>query len=592
MATSSSPSTGSHLAALMGVHRHNNKQTTSLPGPYSATYSGTSNLASRPPHLRSSVSSDSMRPNSAAKPASSLSADNNEEAASSSTDTRGRGRIRFAPLPDPRRPRSHSTGRDIWFDDDSENHIHINTRDGTEASPSSWSSMNGSIAQSNSLSTSLGDNMEDSLSPGKSPISHRRTSSTLSKLLQPLKLGRSKSRENDKQNSPDSDQANRLSLSTSPSLNHWMNGGEPLARSISTGAGSAEIERQRKEEFRSSGIPLKKSSTQESSELSRSLPQRRILYPSVAQGGKRRSRNGPNGPKVVEPEFVEWTNPSARVGVSKEQAEEEDDGSGMAWIKKRRAERERKAKEEAEAAAAAAKATEADSKPDDGQEQEHTASDSAHAKANSEDTIRMSDNVEGHSQAVPDVVVHGEDLIAKEDRRAASQDSQSTLEAPTADVEASEPLSREMSEDDGSSQEEEEEDDGKLVFPCNISKITTWHISFFVYSDSSSQGEDEPEEDNNDDLTAAEIEEEERLAEEARRTTGGASRELYHSHEHQASTHTFEAPSRGPSGPSSLNLPPFERNLSYSSFKSELPRSIAASHPGDWPFREHVVQPC
>lgn len=113
-------------------------------------------------------------------------------------------------------------------------------------------------------------------------------------------------------------------------------------------------------------------------------------------------------------------------------------------------------------------------------------------------------------------------------------------------------------------------------------------------TDVSSPSEDEAEE-NVDDLTAAEIEEEERLAEEARRTTGGASRELYHSHEHQASTYTFRAPSRanstGGTG-SSLNLPPFERQLSYaSSIKADVPRSIAASHPGDWPLREHVVVP-
>lgn len=393
-----------------------------------------------------------------AKPISSTNLDSGSSAATVSTDPRGRARIRFAPLPDPRRPRSHSTGRDIWFDDDSENHIHINTRDGTEASPSSWSSLNGSSAQSNTLSTSLSDNNMDeySTSPGKS-ISHRRTSSTLSKLLQPLKLGRSKSRENDKPNSPDSDQSHRLSLSTSPSLSQWMNGGEPLARSISTGAGSAEIERQRREEFRSSGVPLKKSSTQESNGNNKGqTPQRRILYPSVAQGGTRR-RNGPKGPKVVEPEFVEWTNPSARVGVSQAQAEEEDDGSGMAWIKKRRAERERKAKEEAEAAAATAASPEAAGIAlQDGQipEEQNT----THVKASSEDTIRMSDYDKAAVQAVPEVTIQKEGHVEEDDRRK-SQDSQSTLEVATADEEMSEKAVEEGSPQE--EEEEEEEEEGK-----------------------------------------------------------------------------------------------------------------------------------
>lgn len=342
---------------------------------------GTLLAPTRPPHLRTSVSSDSML--STTKHHTMAGTPTGPATISTSTalDPRGRGRIRFAPLPDPRRPRSHSTGRDIWFDDDSENHIHINTRDGIEVTPGSWSSsnsgaggigggmMNGSSAQSNSLSMSLGDGLSGSsykddysLSPSNSrQASHKRTSSTLSKLLQPLKLGRSKSRESDKLNSPDSDHGNnvnRLSLSTSPStsLSQWMNGGESLTRSISTGAGSADIERQRKEEFRSSGVPLKKSSTQESSKsYSQKQPTRRILYPSVAQGGVRK-RDIRRAPQVEEPEFVEWTNPSARNGLVKKD-EDEDDGSGMAWLKKRRAEREKKAKEDAEVVAAATPTT-------------------------------------------------------------------------------------------------------------------------------------------------------------------------------------------------------------------------------------------
>jgi len=200
------------------------------------------------------------------------------------------------------------------------------------------------------------------VSPGKlSHLSHRRTSSTLSKFLQPLKLGRSKSRESDKaNNSPDSDSfshSHSLSLSTSPStsLSQWLNGGESLARSISGGAGASDIERKRKEEFRSSGVPLKKSNTQESQAPSQ--PHRRILYPSVAQGGvRRRDRQHQEQRQAAEePVFIEWSNPSAvksRAAMNgNNNDEDEDDGSGMAWLKKRRAERERKAREEAEASA-------------------------------------------------------------------------------------------------------------------------------------------------------------------------------------------------------------------------------------------------
>jgi hypothetical protein len=298
--------------------------------------------------------------------ASTTAAGSSSEPLSSSVGTTSRGRIRFAPLPDPRRPRSHSTGRDIWFDDDSENHVHINVRNGTtQVSPDTWA---GGPSTSSSNTGDL-DRHEDTdtisgVSPGKlSHLSHRRTSSTLSKFLQPLKLGRSKSRESDKaNNSPDSDSfshSHSLSLSTSPStsLSQWLNGGESLARSISGGAGASDIERKRKEEFRSSGVPLKKSNTQESQAPS-SQPHRRILYPSVAQGGiRRRDRQHQEQRQAAEePVFIEWSNPSAvksRAAMkgNNNDEDEDDDGSGMAWLKKRRAERERKAREEAEASA-------------------------------------------------------------------------------------------------------------------------------------------------------------------------------------------------------------------------------------------------
>ena len=56
--------------------------------------------------------------------------------------------------------------------------------------------------------------------------------------------------------------------------------------------------------------------------------------------------------------------------------------------------------------------------------------------------------------------------------------------------------------------------------------------------------DDDDDNDDSDDLTQAELEEEERLVEEARRTTEGAGREVFHSHEHHASTHRVDKGSR------------------------------------------------
>lgn len=105
---------------------------------------------------------------------------------------------------------------------------------------------------------------------------------------------------------------------------------------------------------------------------------------------------------------------------------------------------------------------------------------------------------------------------------------------------------------------------------------------------------DEGNEDDKEEMTVAELEEEDRLNEEARRTTGGASREVYHSHEHQHSTYTFEKSGRV-SGASSLSLPPFERKNSLaSSLKLDMPRSMSMSnsHPGDWGVKDSMVPTC
>jgi len=248
-------------------------------------------------------------------------------------------------------------------------------------------------------------------------------------------------------------------------LSQWLNGGESLSRSISTGAGSADIERQRKEEFRSSGIPLKKSSTQESNKsYAKKQPARRILYPSVAQGGIRK-RDIRTAEKDKEPEFVEWTNPSARTGMNTTQQADDDDGSGMAWLKKRRAEREKKAKEEAElaAASAASTSTTAIANPDVHAEHEDTV-----GKGNvvEREPINQEDSAGSHSNkaGTPDIMV-----VEIQDEALSEMNEDISSEGPT---------SGDVTEQEEAAGVMDQDDDGKC-FPI-LSRlyglVILWHL--------------------------------------------------------------------------------------------------------------------
>jgi hypothetical protein len=164
------------------------------------------------------------------------------------------------------------------------------------------------------------------------------------KLFQGLKFGRSKSKDLRRSSSMANQSLSSFSLGSTPDQS--LSGGEPLSRRISTGGMSiqTEAERQRSQEYKGTSVPMRKSNTSES------LVERpRIIYPSVAQGGiSKQNIRRLKAEATPEPEFQEWGNPSGnRVSTS---AEDEDDGSGLAWLKKRKRERELREKAAKEAA--------------------------------------------------------------------------------------------------------------------------------------------------------------------------------------------------------------------------------------------------
>lgn len=338
-------------------------------------------LPSRPKLLTSQSTdrADKLRTDPNATPSASV-CDGASEAGSSVS---GSMRIRFAPLPDPRRPRRYSTGRDIWLE--GEEHLHLKGE--VEADPDSWNEplpgvdkLLGSFSpaleapgsaisetfSTNSLSPGIGTSASSTLSIGRK--GHKKSesiSSLTSKLLNSLGIGRRKSGERSL------DRTSSIESSTSArNISAWMSGGEPLSRRISTGGISSGFDSEQRgaAEFETMGVPMRRTKSTDKDQ-----PARRA-YPSVAQGGQRRQRETSANSTVEEPAFQEWTNPTAGNSItgSGTTQVEEDDGSGMAWLRKRRLEREQKAREEAKIIASAGPSVEDGESPSEAADAPHS----------------------------------------------------------------------------------------------------------------------------------------------------------------------------------------------------------------------------
>lgn len=267
-----------------------------------------------------------------------------------------RPKIRFAPLPDPR-PRRYSTGRDILTDRDG-NQVHVYAADGRSADVGSWSTdgsltMAGTsggdsllkapstpgnlpflavspasdgVGEAMSPATSVGQWSTHAMSAPTSPVTKTGGMSFASKLFRRKKSSSVSSRDG-------------FTLSEdSPTTGSGLFGGFGLSKSLSASGSDSGSRR--------TGIPLRKVKTDDS--VSSVNSRRKIVYPSVAQ----RSSSSRFTPAIEasrndEPEFVEWGNYTSRGSLgSRPSSIDEDDGSGMAWVRKRRQERERLAAEQ------------------------------------------------------------------------------------------------------------------------------------------------------------------------------------------------------------------------------------------------------
>ena len=461
----------------------------------------TSALTKSRPFLRTVVSASSLDFSQAEVSASPPPSSSDPNRAS--CDSR---RIRFAPLPKSQRPRRFSTGRDVWIEGDG--HLSLTGpglyRETWAVGSLSSTSLNDSCSGSADISfspsfpaRSMSDSSylaaaEESLpssynyAPSSHSGSHRRgatLSSATDKFLHSLSFGRLRSKEGSVKRKSSSDVVN---ISPSPTSGRNLDpevvlaGGEALSRRISTGGMSWRnaLEQQRAADFRSSGVPMRRTTTQDSDRP-------RLAYPSIAQNSLRRLSIGTKPEKSEpepEPEFMEWSNPSATCNPN----EGEDDGSGIAWLKKRRRKREI----------------------DTRKEQEQATEDAIHQM---EKVSPQKDGLQKFRvEAVPaQSTSHGIAI-----RNAVYSAVTAISEGRTADAAAELDTADEIAEEEDADAEEEEEGD--------------------INGDAL--------EDEGEDLTTADIEEEERLAEEARKTTGGAGKEKYHDHDHKSFTHHVEAP--------------------------------------------------
>ncbi|GAA5835166.1 hypothetical protein JCM3766R1_006889 [Sporobolomyces carnicolor] len=259
-------------------------------------------------------------------------------------------------------------------------------------------------------------------------------------------------------------------------------------------------------------------------------PARRAQYPPVAQ----RSRTAPKPirqTKVEEPEFSEWGSVGSvgsvgsRSAAGRSAAEDDEDGSGMAWIRRRRKEREEKEKQERELALAQASSAPELSKPLEErsvqQEEQEDKENAVVQRAISRNPKRQStvDSTFSVTSSTSTIrpsspkIMSGLSLSRPVETNSPARPGSPEAELEPAEAEAEE--EEEAPSDDESEEEEDEEEE-----------------------DSDKEEEaDKEEEDDDDDLDPEELAQEEALADAARRTAKGAGAERYHSTTHENVLH-------------------------------------------------------
>lgn len=459
-------------------------------------------------------------------------------------------KIRFAPLPEIR-PRRYSTGRGIWVEDGDEDEDgelgenpgerrqSIDLDDGLDDSDDdengrtssmfgSWKSESGSFG---------GRSRSDDDGAG---------SSYTAKLLRPLSFGLGKKSKKSGRPSTSDGSSGR-----SESLSRVSSNESDVSRGSSMEASS----------FRPTGIPMRKTRTWESGDSASPRESRRANYPPVAQRSRTARRPAPVS--VSAPAFVEW-GAGGSLGSNQRQVEDEDDGSGSAWIKKRRQQREQaaaeKKKQEEEEAAAAALAAE---------EAENGGGDAEEGDDDDLDPTLPFDDMDGGSgsgAATPRVAQELSKSTAIDAIAPAS--SASTTPKQVSSLSMTRPSLNLVTASPASSPAVGSKpfDFPKIDPTPTLNSPTTFTDEGDADGDSSDEDEDEDDNDDDDDdsdLDEDELAQEEALAEQARITAKSAGTEKYHSASHHASVVTPTAPRSGVSTPVRQSTVSSEKTITH-----------------------------
>ncbi|KAM0792215.1 hypothetical protein ACM66B_004911 [Microbotryomycetes sp. NB124-2] len=362
-----SPS-GAGQASTGAVSDTESVQSIRLPSPGLPADSRRQSLASSPTSHRSTIGGDNNAATSRARSLSRESGSGTGRAASPRPDlaqlstsisndtglvrleSYENRKIRFAPLPEitnrdggeydlDGESLSRTSSADIVGQGGPQGVAH-NGDDGDDSSsaPRSYGSMFGSWKSENSFGgrrTADDDDEED-----EDDTRHAKASSSYTaKLLRPLGFGSSKKKK-------------RSSSSTRSS------GTDSLSRQSSNESELSRVSSNVDGGRQSTGIPMRKTRTWESAEDVAVSPRTGRKTNVATPGAKRprasairRSKMSRSAPAAPDVDFNEWGSNQGVGSVrssSAFQAEDEDDGSGMAWIRKRRAQREAEEKQKAE----------------------------------------------------------------------------------------------------------------------------------------------------------------------------------------------------------------------------------------------------
>ncbi|KAL7340183.1 hypothetical protein BJY59DRAFT_714711 [Rhodotorula toruloides] len=272
---------------------------------------------------------------------------------------------------------------------------------------------------------------------------------------------------------------------------------------------------------------------------------RRANYPPVAQRSRRpaASSHGSRGTKVEEPAFEEWGvggvgSRSKRTSFSGKEVEEEDDGSGMAWLRKRRLQREREERERREREEAGLEAA------DEGVKVEEDPS----AQKDEEDPPTL-ESVPAYLDGVRRRTAPGQ-MPSRSATIESTTSSASTIRPSTPVQHASPSLNNKpsglsatrpvLSVDVADRREGSSSTDSPSGSGSDETPITSPISNENEAEESEEEGEREEEEEDDDDLDAEELAREEALAEAAKRSAKSMGAERYHSAGHQDELRVLE----------------------------------------------------